>query len=116
MTMPEVSCTAVAIQNSSQWPCSTCPIPQLRLVGVRTSYIYFSLIFPGHSEFWTLFQIPICPPHWLHPVTVTVLIMKIPQMPPPLGTEIVASMANVTNAGLCCYDWKLGGAAALLLT
>ena len=44
MTMPEVSCKAVAIKNSSQWPCSMCPIPQLRLVGVRTSYIYFSNI------------------------------------------------------------------------
>ena len=43
-TMPEVSCTAVAIQNSSEWPCSMCPFPELRLVGVRTSYIYFSNI------------------------------------------------------------------------
>ena len=59
MTMPEVSCTAVAVQNSSQWPCSMCPFPQLRLVGVRTSYIYFSLIFPEHPEFWTPLQIPI---------------------------------------------------------
>ena len=42
--MPEVSCKAVAIQNSSEWPCSMCPIPQLRLVGVRTSYIFFSNI------------------------------------------------------------------------
>ena len=28
------------LQNSSQWPCSMCPIPQFRLVGVRTSYIF----------------------------------------------------------------------------
>ena len=41
---------------------SMCPIPQLRLVGVRTSYIYFFLIFPGHPEFWTPLQIPICAP------------------------------------------------------
>ena len=61
MTMPEVSCTAVAMQNSSEWPCSMCPIPQLRLVGVRTSDTYFSLIFPEHPEFWTPLQIPICP-------------------------------------------------------
>ena len=31
--------------------------PWLRLVGVRTPYIYF-LIFPGHLEFWTPLQIP----------------------------------------------------------
>ena len=42
--MPEVICTAVAVQNSSEWPCSMCPISKLRLVGVRTSYIYFSNI------------------------------------------------------------------------
>ena len=44
MTMPEGSCKAVAVQNSSEWPCSKCPFPQLRLVGVRTFYIYFSNI------------------------------------------------------------------------
>ena len=60
--MPEVHCTAVAIQNSSEWPCSMCPFPQLRLVGVRTSYIYFSLTFPEHPEFWTPLQIPIWGP------------------------------------------------------
>ena len=41
MTILEVICKTVAIQNNSQWPCSMRPIPQLRLVGVRTSYIYF---------------------------------------------------------------------------
>ena len=66
--MPEVSCTAVAIQNSSPWPCSMCPFPQLRLVGVRTSY-FFSLIFPEHREFWTPLQILFATPLWLHPVT-----------------------------------------------
>ena len=25
MTMPEVSCIAVAVQSSSEWPCSMCP-------------------------------------------------------------------------------------------
>ena len=44
MTMPEVSCKTVVMQNYSQWPCSMCPIPQFRLVGVRTSYIFFSSI------------------------------------------------------------------------
>ena len=57
MTMIEVSCKTVTMQNSSQWPCSKCPIPQFRLVGVRTSYIF--LIFPGHPEFWTPLQIPL---------------------------------------------------------
>ena len=58
MTVPEVICKTVAMQNNdSQWPCSMCPIPRLRLVGVRTSYIF--LIFPGHPEFWTPLQIPI---------------------------------------------------------
>ena len=72
MTILEVICTAVAIQNSSHWPCSMCPIPQLRLVGVRTSYIHFFLIFPEHPEFWIALQIPIWAlPPWLHPVTVS---------------------------------------------
>ena len=57
-----VSCKAVAMQNSSEWPCSMRPFPQLRLVGVRTSYIYFFLIFPGHLELWTPLQIPIWGP------------------------------------------------------
>ena len=42
MAMIEVSCKAVAMQNSSEWPCSMRPFPQFRLVGVRTSYIYIS--------------------------------------------------------------------------
>ena len=41
MTVLEVICKTVAMQNSSQWPCSMRPLPQLRLVVVRTSYIYF---------------------------------------------------------------------------
>ena len=61
MTMPEVSCKVV-VQNSSEWPCFLCPIPPLRLAGVRTSYIYFSLIFPEYPEFWTPLQIPIWGP------------------------------------------------------
>ena len=45
MTVPGVSCKAVATQKSSEWPCSMCPIPTpLRFVVVRTSYIYFSNI------------------------------------------------------------------------
>ena len=69
--MPEVSCEAVAIQNNSQWPCSRRPNPQLRLVGVRTSFIYFfyflnTLSSPPHYK--SFFARP--PAHlWLHPVT-----------------------------------------------
>ena len=63
MTMTEVSCKAVAMQNSSEWPCSISPILQLRFVGVRTFSLYFFfLIFPGHPEFWTPLQIPIWGP------------------------------------------------------
>ena len=70
MTMPGVSCTAVAVQNSSEWPCSLCPFPQLRLVGVRTSYIYFSNIS------WI--------PRVLDPVTN-------PYLGPPLGCTLLQS-------------------------
>ena len=55
MTIPEVICKALAMQNNSQWPRPMCPIPQLRL-GVRTSYVF---IFPGNPEFWTPFQSPL---------------------------------------------------------
>ena len=57
MTVPGVSCKALATQNSSEWLCSICPFPVLRLVGVRTSYIFF-LIFPEHLELGTPLQIP----------------------------------------------------------
>ena len=40
MTMPEVVCKTIAMQNNSQWPCSMCPIPQSTTVGVRTSLIF----------------------------------------------------------------------------
>ena len=40
MTILEVICKTVAMQNNSQWPYSMCPIPQFRLVGVRTSHIF----------------------------------------------------------------------------
>ena len=66
----EVSCTAVAVQNSSEWPCPMGPFPQLRLVGVRTSYIQiFFLVLSGHLEFWTPLQIPI----WGPPLGCTLL-------------------------------------------
>ena len=69
MTMPGVSCKAVATQNSSEWPCSMCPFPQLRLVGVRTSYIFFSNI---SWTPWVLDPITnpfLGPSSWLHPVS-----------------------------------------------
>ena len=77
MTMPGVSCKAVATQNSSEWACSMCPFPHLRLVGVRTSYIYiFFLIFPGNLEFWTPLQIPT----WLPPLGCTLFQSDIPKL------------------------------------
>ena len=33
MTVPGVSCTAVAVQNTSEWPCSMCPIPPAQTGG-----------------------------------------------------------------------------------
>ena len=70
MTMPEVSCKTVAVQNNSQWPCSMCPILQFRLGGGEDIlYIYIS---------WTPWVLdPSTNPYlggpWLHPVTVTML-------------------------------------------
>ena len=84
MTVPGVSCKAVATQNSSEWPCSMCPFPQLRLVGVRTSYIHI-LVFPGHLEFWTPLQIPI----WGPPLGCVLLHQdSIPFRPCPLQDDI----------------------------
>ena len=57
------------MQNSSQWPCSMHPIPQLRLVGVRTSYIYFFLIFPGHQVLDRITNPYLAPIPRLYPVT-----------------------------------------------
>ena len=54
-------------EDSSQRPCSKCPIPQFRLVGMRTSYIF--------NISWTPWVLnPITNPSlwggWLHPVTI----------------------------------------------
>ena len=69
MTMPEVSRTAVAMQNSSEWPCSMCPIPAQTCGGENILYIFFSNISwtPGVLD-------PITNPYlgrpsWLYPVT-----------------------------------------------
>ena len=76
MTTPGASCKAVAIQNSSEWPCSMCPFPWLRLVGVRTSYIYFSNISwtPwGLDPITNSFLGPSC---WLHPASITLTVVE----------------------------------------
>ena len=44
MTVLEIICKTVGMQNNSIAPYSLCLIPQFRLVGVRTSYICFSSI------------------------------------------------------------------------
>ena len=56
--MPGVSCKAVATQNSSEWPCSMCPIPPGSGLWGWGHSIYIFLIFPGYLEFWTPLQIP----------------------------------------------------------
>ena len=71
MTMPEVICKTVAMQNNSQWPCSMCPIPLFTLVGGagRASCIF--------NIFWTAWVLdPIANPYFgnppasrLHPIT-----------------------------------------------
>ena len=82
--MPEVSCKTVAMQNSSQWPCFTCPIPQFRLVRMRRSYLF---IFSGHPEVWTPLQIPISVPPCLHPVTrAEIFVCFVLDMSPATGT------------------------------
>ena len=68
MTMPGVSCKAVATQNSSEWPCSMCPIPPwLRPVGVRTSYIHFSNISWTPGVLDPITNPFLGPSSWLHP-------------------------------------------------
>ena len=74
--MPEVSCKAVAMQNSSQWLCSMCPIPQFRLVGDEDIlYIFFSNIS------WTPWVLdPITNSYlvasWLHPISKPLRFFK----------------------------------------
>ena len=79
MTMPGVSCKALATQNSSEWPCSMCPIPPGSGLWEWGHPIYFFLIFPGHLEFWTPLQIP----SWGPPLGSTLLQFGI------VGIEII---------------------------
>ena len=71
MTMLEVNCTAVAIQNSSEWPCSMCPIPQAQTCGGEDimCVCVCVCVFLGHLEFWTPLQIPT----WGPPLGCTLL-------------------------------------------
>ena len=63
MTVPAVSCKALATQNSSEWPCSMCPIPPDSGLWGWGHPTYIFLIFSGHPESWTPSQIPSwCPP------------------------------------------------------
>ena len=66
---PEVSCKAVATENSSEWLCSMCPIPPGSSLWGWGHPIYIFLIFPGHLEFWTPLQIP----SWGSPLVCTLL-------------------------------------------
>ena len=72
MTMPELSCKTVAMQNSSQLPCSMCPIPKFRLVAVRTSYIYIFIS-------WTLSSGPHYKPLFGSPLAAPCISVATPQ-------------------------------------
>ena len=66
----EVSCTAVAIQKSSDGPAPCVPFPSSGLWGWGHP-IYIFLIFPGYLEFWTPITNPyLGPSSCLHPVTI----------------------------------------------
>ena len=69
MTVPGVSCKALATQNSPEWPCSMCPIPPGSGLWGWGHPTYIFLIFPGHLEFWTPLQIP----SWGPPLGCTLL-------------------------------------------
>ena len=69
MTVPGVSCKALATQNSSEWPCSMCPIPPGSGLWGWGHPAYIFLIFPGHPESWTPLQIP----SWGPPLGCTLL-------------------------------------------
>ena len=59
MTMPEVSCKAVAMQNSSQWPCSMCRIPPVQTCeGEDILYIYFLDTLSSGPYYKSLFAPP----------------------------------------------------------
>ena len=69
MTVPGVSCKALATQKSSEWPCSMCPIPPGSGLWGWGHPTYIVLIFPGCLEFWTPLQIP----SWGPPLGCTLL-------------------------------------------
>ena len=109
--MPEVSCTAAAIQNSSEWPCSMCPFLQLRLMGVRASYIYFSniswtpwVLDPITNPYWG-------PPSWLHPVTVWFMDFWFSNI---WAIWKLSSVCSFCGKALVCLKWNFGYSCSLL--
>ena len=67
--MPEVSCTAVAIQNSSEWALLHVSLPPAQACGGEgILYVFFNISWTP----WVLDPITnpyLGPPSWLHPVT-----------------------------------------------
>ena len=58
MTVPGVSCKALATQTALNGPVPRVPSPLAQACGGEDIlYIYIFLIFPGHLEFWTPLQI-----------------------------------------------------------
>ena len=55
MSVPEAA-KLLLYKTALNGPAPRVPSPKLRLVGVRTSYKHFSLIFPEYLEFWTPLQ------------------------------------------------------------
>ena len=105
--MPGVSCKAVATQNSSEWPCSMCPIPPGSGLWGWGHPICNFLIFPGHLEFWTPLQIP----SWGPPLGCTLLqgfkestyetaIHRLPFAKVKWKTRILHSLGNSFTAPL----------------
>ena len=100
MTVPGVSCKALATPNSSEWPCSMCPI--LRLVGVRTSYIYFSNI---SWTPWVLDPITnpfLGPSSWLHPASI---IIKKKRLGVSRGSVSSTREVSVTTDSSVFWMW-----------
>ena len=95
MTVLEVICKTVAIQNNSQWLCSMCYPPAQTCGGEDIQYIYFSNIS------WTPWVLdPTTNPHlgtptWLHPVTERDLLMRPINnwLPLPIGIQFQHSVA-----------------------
>ena len=113
--MPGVSCKALATQNSSEWPCSMCPIPPGSGLWGWGHPIYIFLIFPEHLELWTPLQIP----SWGPPLGCTLLqkymsihftFYPVLEISPPLHSMcFLLPPISITNefhvAPLCVPLW-----------